>query len=145
MIEVRRQALVMYSAQEMFDVVNDIEAYPEFIANCQSTRVTELADNKLLGELVLSKAGFNVTFTTENTLSPPEKIELTLQSGPLRTLTGQWCFNTLSQQACEIEFSLQFQTKGLLNRAVGLLIKQVADQMVQQFCLRAEQIYGKRL
>ena len=114
MIEVRRQALVMYSAQEMFDVVNDIAAYPDFIANCRSTKVTELANGKVLGELVLSKAGFDVTFCTENTLTPPNCIDLLLQSGPLKSLTGRWTFNVLSQHACEIEFVLRFQTKGLL-------------------------------
>ena len=144
MIEVRRQALVMYSAEQMFNIVNDIEAYPEFIANCKSSSVTQIEGDLFQGELVLSKAGFDVCFITENRLQRFSKIELTLLSGPLKNLRGLWQFRPLGNDACEILFELSFEAKGLLNKAVGLLVKQVSDQMVQQFCLRAEQIYGVR-
>ena len=68
MAQVSRSALIGYSAQQMFDLVNDIEQYPQFMQGCRSARILSLSDTELVGELSLAKAGITQTFVTRNML-----------------------------------------------------------------------------
>ena len=78
MAHVSRSALIGYSAQQMFDLVNDIEQYPQFMQGCRSARVISKSDKELVGELSLAKAGVTQTFVTRNSLIAPSRIEMRL-------------------------------------------------------------------
>ena len=104
MTQVKREALVMYSAKQMYDIVNNVNAYSTFLPNCQSSTILEQSDGLLVGQLKLGKGALNITFTTKNILSPFESIKLSLHDGPFKNLNGVWYFEALNDTACKIRF-----------------------------------------
>ncbi|BCE01454.1 type II toxin-antitoxin system RatA family toxin [Marinicellulosiphila megalodicopiae] len=143
MTEVKREALVMYSAKQMYDIVNDVNAYSSFLPNCQSSVVLDSSKEKLIGQLTLGKGALNLSFVTENTLNPFDSIQLNLKEGPFQSLNGVWYFEKLTDQACKVRFELNFQANVLFKFAAKTLLTQMADQMVQCFIARAQTIYTK--
>ena len=142
MTEVKREALVMFSAQQMFEIVNDVDAYSTFLPNCQSSAVLESDDEKLIGQLTLGKGALNLSFVTENTLKPFESIHLSLKEGPFQSLSGVWYFDKLNDSACKVRFELRFTANALFKFAAKTLLTQMADQMVQCFITRAQNKYS---
>ena len=96
MIQIRRHALVRYSPAQMFDLVNDVEAYPTRFPWCADAEIVEReSDTTLVARLDLRFAGLTQSFTTRNTSDPPHTLHLHLVDGPLRTLEGEWTFAAL--------------------------------------------------
>ena len=142
-VVIDRSALVGYSPQKMFDLVNDVARYPEFLDDVVSTRVFEQSEQHLLAELVLAKVGIKVALVTRNELNAPEYMKLQLERGPFKHLTGEWHFQPLGDSACKVSLSLTFEPENkLLGKAVSGLMSQLGGQLVNKFCQRAEQIYG---
>ena len=94
-IEIRRSALVKYSPAQMFDLVNDVEAYPKRFAWCAGAQVLERGEDMVVARLDLKFAGFRQSFTTRNRLDPPRRLEMNLVEGPFRSLHGVWDFTAL--------------------------------------------------
>src|SRR5690606_33303577 len=90
MRHIRRSALVATSPQRMFELINDVERYPEFVPACTAARVLEQTDEELHAELTVGAGLLKTTFSTRNRLHPPERIEMRLESGPLKSLNGRW-------------------------------------------------------
>ncbi|WP_416885435.1 type II toxin-antitoxin system RatA family toxin [Marinospirillum sp.] len=142
---ISRSALVMHSAQEMFELVNDCESYPKFLPGCSDARLIERQEDFLIGELELSKAGMKYRFTTRNQLFAPERIELTLVDGPFKKLDGLWLFKPLNEQACKVHFEIDFEIAGrLVSKALTPLFAQMASSQVEAFVKRADEVYGKK-
>lgn len=143
MTKISRSALVMYSAEQMFDVVNDVRKYPEFLQGCQASRVIAESDDFIEAELTLSKAGFTQSFVTRNSLTRPELMEINLVDGPFSKLQGTWRFQALADDACKVSLDLEFEVSSrLAGAALGVLFKQVANTMVDAFVKRGKQVYG---
>ena len=143
MNRVDRTALVSYSCEQMYQLVNDIEKYPEFMPGCSGAELLERGDTWLKGRLTLSKGGIEQSFVTKNVLAPPESMSLTLEEGPFDVFQGQWRFVKLDDNACKIEFFLEFEfSNKLLGMAVGKFLEQVASQQVDAVCQRAKKVYG---
>ena len=109
MPEVRRTALVMHSAEQMYQLVNDVDRYPEFLPGCVASQVFEESNGHMLAELTLRKGPVSQVFSTSNTLTPNEKIAMELSNGPFEYLKGSWTFKPLSEEACKIAFELDFE------------------------------------
>jgi ribosome-associated toxin RatA of RatAB toxin-antitoxin module len=143
MPSIQRNALVAYSASQMYDLVNDVEQYDSFLPGCIKSEVLESSDNHMLASLVLSKAGVKQTLTTSNTLIKDEAIEMDLSDGPFKSLSGGWRFTPLSDEACKIELSLDFVfSSRLMEVAFGKVFNALANNMVNAFSQRAKQVYG---
>lgn len=141
---VNRSALVRHSNQAMFDLVNDFERYPEFLPGCRRARLLERDENHLVGELTLAKAGVEQSFTTRNELFAPDRIELSLVSGPFKRLQGQWLFIPMGDTTCKVSLEMNFEfSNRLLGMAFGKLFSQVAGQLVDAFARRADEVYGR--
>ncbi len=139
---VERSALVNYSAQQMFDLINDIEAYPQFMEGCVGAKILARGDDWLEARLELSKAGVNQSFITRNQLQPPLCMTMTLVDGPFKFLTGAWRFQPLGDSACKVSLGLEFELNNrLLGLAVGKLFEAVSNKQVDSLCARAKQIY----
>lgn len=137
-----RSALVAYSAQQMFDLVNDIEAYPLYMDGCIGAEILARGEQWVEACLVLSKGGITQRFVTRNHLQAPELITLSLVDGPFRKLEGSWRFTPLSGQACKVSFSLSFELHNrLLGMAVGRLFESITNKQVDAVCARAKHIY----
>ncbi len=143
MTNIHRSALVPYSAQIMFDLVNAIETYPQFMEGCAGAAVIERSNEFIEARLDLAKAGMRYSFTTRNRLTPPERIELSLVEGPFNKFHGVWTFQPLGEHACKIALHLQFEMSGrLLNFAARKMFDSVANQMVDALVRRAHKLHG---
>jgi ribosome-associated toxin RatA of RatAB toxin-antitoxin module len=143
MIEIRRSALVNYSPAQMFDLVNDVEAYPKRFAWCAGAQVLERDNDVLVARLDLKFAGFHQSFTTRNAINPPARLHMSLVDGPFRSLDGLWEFIALGDVGCKISFALDFDYAGRLGgSAIKLGFQGLANRMVDDFCREAERVYG---
>jgi len=144
MTSITRSALVMFTAEQMFDLVNDVESYPEFLPGCAATELLSKTDEELQATLTISKAGVNQSFTTKNLLTYPYRMEMTLVDGPFSRFVGVWHFDRLSDEACKVSLDMDFEvTNKLAGIALGAVFKQVAGSMVDAFVNRANKIYKK--
>lgn len=132
-----------YSAKQMFDLVNDINSYPQFVPDCISAGVLQQQDNLIRAYLEVKKFNFRKKFITLNKLSSPHTIEMTLIEGPFKTLLGKWAFTAISESECKISFDLTFEFKNkLLDITFTPLFKELMESMVKAFSHRAKQIYS---
>lgn len=142
MIEIRRSALVSYTPAQMFDLVNDVEAYPKRFTWCAGAQVLEREGETLVARLDLKFAGLRQSFTTRNTAAPPERLRMQLVEGPFRSLEGLWEFIRLGEQGCKIAFALDFEYVGLGAGAIKLGFQGLATRMVEDFSREASRTYG---
>ena len=145
MAKINRSALMPFSAAQMYDIVNSVEKYPEFLPWCASSKVLSQSESTMEASILMKKGKLNHSFSTRNTLTVNEIINMQLIDGPFKSLSGDWLFTQLSDQASKIELHLNFEFS---NRIVSLLIgpvfTQIADSLVDAFCQRAHQIYRKQ-
>ena len=143
MTSIHRSALVEYSDQQMFDLVNAIAHYPEFMHGCASARVISQSSTELVGELCLSKAGISQQFTTRNQLFRPQRIEMNLVEGPFKSFSSQWTFTALTDSACKVALEMEFEfTSGLMDFAMEKLFSSSANHQVDAIVQRAHEVYG---
>ncbi|MDO9105900.1 MAG: type II toxin-antitoxin system RatA family toxin [Methylovulum sp.] len=139
---VQKSALVKYSAQQMFDLVNDIEAYPQFLPWCSGSRIIKRTDGIVEAELLIAKGGFKKAFSTRNRIDMGGKITVSLLDGPFSYLEGVWNFMPLREDASKISLDLEFEMSGkLASLAFGAVFNQISNTMVSSFTHRAKQIY----
>ncbi|AVO54248.1 MULTISPECIES: type II toxin-antitoxin system RatA family toxin [Pseudomonadaceae] len=140
---IQRSALLPYPAQALFDLVNDVASYPQFLPWCSASQVLEVSETHMLASLEVAKGSLSQRFVTRNTLQPGQRIEMNLQEGPFSRLHGVWEFKALGEKACKITLDLSFDYAGPLVRAtLGPLFNQATNTMVDAFCQRAKQLYG---
>lgn len=143
MPKINRSALVPYSAEQMFKLVNDVPSYPAFLPGCTGSRVLSTSSEGMTAAVDVSKAGISKTFTTRNTLTDNQSISMRLVDGPFRQLKGDWRFTPLSEEACKVELDLDFEFKNaLIELAFGKVFKELANNMVQAFTERAKEVYS---
>ncbi|AOM39229.1 type II toxin-antitoxin system RatA family toxin [Xenorhabdus hominickii] len=143
MPQISRSALVPYSVEQMYKLVNDVTSYPDFLPGCVGSRVISSSNNEMTASVEVSKAGISKTFVTRNTLFDNESINMQLVDGPFRKLMGGWSFTPLSEDACKVELHLDFEfTNKLIELAFGKVFKELAGNMVQAFSQRAREVYS---
>lgn len=145
MAKVSRSALMMYSAEEMYQLVNDVAAYPEFLPGCNETTILFDQPLTMTASINVYKAGISQTFITENTLVPAQSIRMQLIKGPFKHLTGGWTFTALDEHACKVDLDLQFEfSNALVEMAFGRIFHELVGSMVKSFSARAKSVYGAR-
>ncbi|VAX08128.1 Ribosome association toxin RatA [hydrothermal vent metagenome] len=142
MTVIHKSALVPFSAARMYDVINDVEAYPDFLPWCHSSQVIAQTEQEQCGELEVARAGIRQKFTTVNRLFPHHKIEIRLKEGPFSKLEGAWMLTELRADACKVELVLEFEFAGkLINSAFGRVFSQIAASLVDAFVKRMNDLY----
>ncbi|NRB23798.1 SRPBCC family protein [Shewanella sp.] len=142
MPQISRSVLVRFSAMQMYEIVNDVESYKEFLPGCVGGKVLEFDGETMLASVDVSKAGISKTFTTRNQVIPGKRIQLSLENGPFKHLLGEWRFTELTEDACKIEFELSFEfSSSLVELAFGKVFKDLMSSMVTAFTGRAKVIY----
>ena len=140
---VQKSALVKFSAQQMFDVVDDIESYPKFLPWCGGTRILRREGNIVEGEIQIAKAGFHKSFSTRNIVDPGGRITISLLDGPFKSLEGVWNFMPLREDACKLSLDMEFEiASAFASLAFGPVFNQICNTMVSSFTQRAKAIYG---
>lgn len=146
---IRRSALIFHSATRMFDLVNDVAAYPEFVDHCVASAVNDSSATHMRASLSLEKAGVALTFSTENRLERFDDdeqvcvIDMTLADGPFSSLSGRWQFTPLRADACKVSLYLEFVVNNAIaSRLAANLFETMGNTLVDAFCRRADELYG---
>jgi len=140
---ISKSAIVPNSPQQMFMLVNAINDYPQFLNWCSGSCILNQSDAQITASVEINKGGLRQKFTTKNTLRAFDLIEMELLDGPFKTLSGQWRFKTLSDNATKVELELQFSFKSrLMDIALSPIFTQIANSQLDAFVARAKQVYG---
>lgn len=134
MTVVARSALVPRPVQYMFDIVNDVEAYPRRFNWCRAAQIVEREAEHLTARLRVRYGGMETEFTTLNRIVPAQSIGLELVDGPFTRLRGGWEFTPLGEAGCRVGLRLDFELAGrFLGSALAVGFASLADRMVDDF------------
>ncbi|MBC9249414.1 ubiquinone-binding protein [Pseudomonas alcaligenes] len=140
---IQRSALLPYPASALYELVNDVASYPQFLPWCSASCVLESSAEEMRASLTVAKGGLSQQFMTRNRLVAGQSIEMKLVEGPFSQLHGLWEFKALGDKACKISLDMTFDYAGPLVKAtLGPLFTQAANTLVDAFCQRAKQLYG---
>ena len=144
MQRVRKSVLVPYAAARMFALVDDVEAYPNFLPWCGGAKVLERHADGKTARIDIDYHGVTAHFTTQNQNYPPERIVITLEDGPFKHLHGEWRFRALAEDASKVEFELAYEfTTHLIEAIVGPVFNHIASTFIDAFVRRAEKLYAQ--
>ena len=145
-MHVSKSALLPYSAQQLFDLINDIESYPSFLDGCVAAEILHSEDNLVEARLSLSKKGVNQEFVTRNRLVAPESISMELIEGPLESLNGEWTITPLAEQGCKLNLELDFEMKkGFIMQMIARFFGEISNRLVDAVSEEAARRYGASL
>lgn len=140
---VRKSRTVPYSCQQMYDLVNQVEHYHQFVPYCTESQVHHRDEDEVQATLVIAAAGMSKSFTTKNLLQANKMIEIRLVHGPFKHLEGFWRFDLDGAEGCRISLDLEFEIAGkMLSMFLGPVFEQISNRMVDAFCSRAEEVYA---
>jgi ribosome-associated toxin RatA of RatAB toxin-antitoxin module len=140
---VQKTVLIEHSAQQMFDLVDRVEDYPQFLPWCGATELRLRDDSTTTATLHINYHSVKAHFTTENAKERPTAMSIRLIDGPFRRLEGAWHFKPLAENACKIEFSLTYEfSSKLFEKVIGPVFSHIANTFVDAFTKRAGQVYG---
>lgn len=132
--QIRRSALVAQPAARMYDLVADVERYPQRFRWCTAATVQVVDAATVVARLDLRFAGVDASFATRNVHQPGARIDLSLVDGPFRSLQGAWTFDALGEAGCRIGLQLDFEFAGrFLGGALASGFQGLADRMVDEF------------
>lgn len=142
MTEIQRSAQVPYSAAQMYQLVTDVAAYPEFLPWCDHVRVLEQTESEVLAQVTLAVGKLQQSFTTRNRMQSSETVLMELVEGPFKHLTGIWRFEPL-EDGCRVSLDMRFEFKNNLVRlAMGGPFHKFANSLMEAFIKRAHTLYG---
>lgn len=143
MTTIARSALLPYPAERLFELVNDIEAYPRYMDGCVGAQILHRDEDSVEARLDLARGGIRQSFSTRNRSRDHHVIELELVEGPFEKFTGRWQFQQLGDTACKVSLDLEFS---LNNRVLGVaaakLFDSVTGNLVDSLSKRARELYG---
>ncbi|MBR9863910.1 MAG: type II toxin-antitoxin system RatA family toxin [Rhodobacteraceae bacterium] len=137
-----------YSAQQMYDLIADIGAYPKFLPWCAGARIRDrkqVGDTEVIdADLVISFKVFREQFGSRVTLHPDDlKIDVEYIDGPFRYLNNHWSFTPLDNGGCEVDFFVDFEFKSaMLQAVIGVVFNEAMRRIVGAFESRAKELYG---
>ncbi len=141
---IKRDKVVPHAPHLMFNLVNKIEDYPDFVPWCKSTHIISRDADEIRARLDFARGGLSKSFTTCNRLQENKIIEIRLLDGPFQQLEGFWRFEPVNaDQHCHISLDLEFEFAGkLMGMMFAPMFNPIANTLVDVFCQRADQVYG---
>jgi coenzyme Q-binding protein COQ10 len=132
-----------YRQDQLFDLVADIERYPEFLPWCTGARIRERQGDVIVADLIIGFRMVRERFTSRVTLNRPDRIDVAYSEGPFRYLTNHWKFEAQADNSTVVDFYVDFEFRSrMLQRLIGLLFTEAVRRMVGAFEARARQLYG---
>ena len=136
------QRTLPYTAEQLFDLVADVERYPEFLPWCVGARIRERRPDLIVADLLIGFRMFRERFTSKVTLARPGRIDVAYSEGPFRYLDNHWIFEPVDG-GCRIDFFVDFEFRSaILQKLIGVLFNEAVRRMVAAFETRAQQLYG---
>lgn len=138
-----------HSALQMFELVNDVPAYPQFLHWCRSATIEDRREDEIVASIDIGLAGLHKRFTTRNRLTRPTqdtpgRIDLELVSGPFRRLRGAWIFEDLAAGGSRVSLELDYELGHSPLRIIfSPLFEEIARTQMDAFIERADAVYGR--
>ena len=143
MKKIHKSALVPYQPAQMYALVDDIDAYANFLPWCSKSIVLKRETNSVDASLEIKYGKLHKSFTTRNLNSPFTVIEMQLLDGPFKHLHGKWLFTPLGQEGTKVELLLEFEfASKLMDMTVGPVFSHIANSLVDAFTKRAKEVYA---
>ena len=140
---VNRSALVPYGSAEMFSLIADIEAYPEFLPWCSAATIHSANDDIVEASLTLRRQGYERTFRTRNLLQPNHRMDIELVEGPFKALDGRWLIEALGDEGCKVALTLRFEFSSRLGDILlGSFLESACNSLIDSFMQRANERHG---
>ena len=143
MTVIHRSALLPFSASQLFDLVCDVESYPQYMDGCVGAQILRSEEQLVEARLDLARGGISHSFSTRNRMLDGREITLELIDGPFKHFAGRWDFRALGESACKLSLDLEFTiNNSILGAAASRLFDKVTNNLVDAISRRAAQLYG---
>lgn len=140
--EIKRSALVTFSPEQMFDLVIDVERYPQFLPWVAGAELHQRSEHDLLASMEMSRSGVRERFTTRNEFDRPAFMTMQLVEGPFRLLQGRWTFAPIGDAGTRIELEMRFEfANPVVSMLFGKAFEQSCGQLIDAFIARARQLH----
>ena len=138
MHNIHKSAIVLHPTQKMFQLVDSVENYPQFLPWCGSTQINERDNNKTIASIEINYKGIRQTFTTENTKKQNQEMIIKLIDGPFKSLSGEWMFKNLDKDSCQIELKLEYEFSNvILEKLISPVFNMIANTFIDEFIKEA--------
>jgi ribosome-associated toxin RatA of RatAB toxin-antitoxin module len=138
MHNIHKSAIVLHPAQKMFQLVDSVENYPQFLPWCGSTQIIERNNNKTIASIEINYKGIRQTFTTKNTKKQNQEMSIKLIDGPFKSLSGQWMFKNLDKDSCQIELKLEYEFSNVIfEKLISPVFNMIANTFIDEFIKEA--------
>lgn len=135
-----------YTPKQLFDLVADIEKYPEFLPWCLAVRILSKSDTEMVADLCVGYKFFRETFRSRVHLIPHRRIDVEYVNGPFRHLNNHWSFKEDPKFGTNIDFFIDFEFhNNLFQSAAQRVFETAFNQMLHSFEKRAHDLYGHRI
>lgn len=142
MAQVRKTVIIQHSAASMYMLVDDVLKYPEFLPWCGGVDLIQQDETTTIATLHIDYHGLKQSFTTENRKAYPATMDIQLKDGPFKHLDGAWHFTALNEEACKVEFTLNYEfANAFLEKIISPVFSHIANTFVDGFVVRADKIY----
>ena len=143
MAVVEKSVLMERTAVQMFELVDRVEDYPEFLPWCGGTELIERSESRTVARIHINYHGAKANFSTENAKEFPHWMNIRLRDGLFQLMDGGWRFTPLGDIACKVEFRLHYEfSSKLLEKLLGPVFNHIAGTFVESFVKRAQSLYG---
>lgn len=143
MARVEKSVLVAHTPERMFELVDRVEDYPAFLPWCGGTELKLRDASRTVATIHIAYLGIRQSFTTENAKTPPNDMRIQLRDGPFSALEGDWRFIPLGQDACKIEFRLEYVfSSRMLETVLAPVFSHITNNFVDAFVQRADALYA---
>lgn len=140
----REKRVLPYTPEQIFDLVADVERYPEFLPWCVGARIVRREEGLIVADLMIGFKMIRERYTSKVKLDRPGRIDVDYgHDGPFRHLENHWQFRPTEDGGCEVDFFLDFEFRSrMLQRLIGVVLQEAVRRMVAAFESRAKKIYG---
>lgn len=143
MRKIKQMAVLPYTPEQMYNLVNDIESYPKFLPWCENAKILSENADEIKATIFMAKGILKHKFTTKNTLKKNELIDMELVEGPFQHLEGFWHFKPMGENKCKITFELEFAfVAGIFSAMLDPIFHSMVVKIIDSFKKRAEDVYG---
>jgi len=140
--EIRRSALVTFSPEQMFDLVIDVERYPQFLPWVAGAVLHERSENDLRATMEMQRSGVRERFTTRNEFQRPSFMTMKLVEGPFRLLEGRWTFTAIGEAGTRVELEMRFEfASSMVALLFGKSFEESCGRLIDAFVARARQLH----
>ena len=141
MKKIYKEEEINVDVETIFNLINDVESYPDFLPWCTKTEVTKESKNINTGKIFISKSFINLNFSTKNIIDVNKSITLSLQDGPFDELNGQWSFRTIDSNNTHVTLEIDYKFKNsLIEISIEPIFSTIMNSLLKSFINQAFKI-----